>query len=79
MSWDRLGSFCYRVLIPIVISTMPDENTTHLLQLPDQIFSFQATSSSETLRTQGMTPLVKSLYKSFKFSFSSSRVSPCVM
>jgi hypothetical protein len=44
---DRLANFCLRILIPIVLSAMSDENCTLLFDFLDQLASFHASSSSE--------------------------------
>jgi hypothetical protein len=61
VSWYRLGNFRCWILIPVVVSSMPDKDTAHHFNLFYQITPFQETWSSATLRMQGMFPLVSSL------------------
>ncbi|WP_422678751.1 hypothetical protein [Chlorogloeopsis fritschii] len=61
MPWNRLRYFCFRILIPVMLTTMTNEYTSHLFEVFDQISSFHDTSSSATFRTLGIVPLVSSL------------------
>ncbi len=51
-----LASFGSWVLIPIMLATVANENSTLLLQGADQIASLHANSSSACWRTAGMAP-----------------------
>jgi hypothetical protein len=35
MSWYRLSHLCLRISVPIVLTTMTDKLTTHILELLD--------------------------------------------
>lgn len=48
VSWDRLGHFCKRILIPVVSLTVADKDTTHLSDELDELLSFHPTTSSPT-------------------------------
>ena len=43
----RLTNFCPGILIPIVLSAMPDENCTLLFDFRNELASLHASSSSE--------------------------------
>ncbi len=60
MSWHRLRNLRLGILIPIVSLTMPNQHTAHLFQFFDEVSSFHGTSSSPTLLTHGIVPLVSS-------------------
>ena len=47
MARNRLGHFRQRILIPIVLSAVSDENGAAFLDLPNQIASLHATSRTE--------------------------------
>ncbi len=47
VSRHGLTNFCHRILIPIVLATVPNENCTFLFDLLDQLASLHASSSSE--------------------------------
>src|ERR1051325_3430004 len=47
MPRNRLANFRLRILIPVMLPTVTDKNGTLLLNLPDQIATLHATSSSE--------------------------------
>ncbi len=61
MPWHRLSNFGFRVLIPVMFTTVTDENTTHVLKPFYQFAPFHDISRSATLRTFGIEPLVNSL------------------
>ena len=60
MPGHRLTGPAPGVLIPIVTPAVPDENTSVLFYLTDEIDSFHAIRSFETFRTPGICPLVNS-------------------
>ena len=68
MPRNRLRHARARILIPIVLPAMSDENTSHLLDPLHEVPTLHATSSSATLRTAGMCPPDKSAYKSRRCS-----------
>ena len=49
--WYRLGDFCCWVLIPVMVPSMPDKDTTHQFNPYYKVSPFQETWSSATLRT----------------------------
>ena len=51
VSRDRLRHFRLRVLIPIVLPAVPDENCATFLNLTNQVAPLHATSSTEWRRT----------------------------
>ena len=61
MPWDGLRDMSPRILIPVMLAAMAYKHTTHALDLPYQIYPLHAISSSATLRTFGIAPLVNSL------------------
>lgn len=63
-----LRNACPGVVIPIVISAMPDQYASGFVELADQIGPFQAMVNSATLRTPDISPLDKSLCRSLRFS-----------
>lgn len=58
---DRLTGRGSRILIPIVLASMANEDASVLLKLPDEVVAFHASSSSATWRTPGIFPPVRSL------------------
>ncbi len=58
---NGLGDFSSGVLIPVMFATMTDKDASHFIKSSYEISAFHDTSSSATLRTEGITPLVKSL------------------
>jgi len=60
MAWDRLADTRSRVLIPIVPSTVSNEDAAVLLDLTNEVAPLHDTCSSATRRTSGMLPLVSS-------------------
>ena len=60
VSGHRLTDTGIWILIPIVTTAVANEGATELLDLSNQIGSFHAIGSSETLRTPGMCPPVRS-------------------
>src|SRR5262249_8089996 len=78
MAWNRLRCARFRILVPIVLAAVADQQTSALFHLADEINPFHSTASSAMLRTLGMSPLRKSRYKSRRFSSRSLKVSPCV-
>ena len=67
------------IVIPVVFSAAPDQNAAELFDLPDEIPSLHEIMSSATLRTPGISPLVRSLYRSLKFSCNAPRDSAWVI
>jgi hypothetical protein len=60
MPRNRLTLLRTRVLIPIMLAAVTDENTTHSVQLLDELDALQAICSSARRRTQGTFPDVTS-------------------
>jgi hypothetical protein len=60
MARHRLALAGLGILIPIVFSTVTDENTTGSLDLTDEVFPLHAICRSPTCFTFGMAPLVRS-------------------
>ena len=60
MAWDRLADTRSRVLIPIVPSTVSNEDAAVLLDLTNEVATLHDTCSLATRRTSGMLPLVSS-------------------
>ena len=46
VSRDRLGEFCRRILIPIVASSMANEDAAEFLDFLDEVAMLHATSNS---------------------------------
>ena len=62
MPWHGLGYPSSRILIPVVLAAVPDELTTAVLDLANQVRPFHdEKESSATLRMPRISPLVKSL------------------
>jgi hypothetical protein len=60
---------CRRTPSPIVPSAVTEKPASGLLQFADRIGSFHSESeSSPTLRTQGISPLIKSACRAFNCS-----------
>ena len=79
MAWDRLRHARARILIPIVLPAVPDENASDLLDLLNEVPALRATSNSATFRTAGMCPPDKSAYKSRRCACRSRSDLPWVM
>ena len=77
MTGDGLAHSGRLILVPIVISAAPYEGAAHFLDYLEELFSFHYTAMSSCVRTSGMSFRVFRM--SLRFSFRSSRVSPCVM
>jgi len=60
MAWDRLADTRSRILIPIVPSTVSNEDAAVLLDLTNKVAPLHDTCSSATRRTSRMLPLVSS-------------------
>ena len=60
MSRDGLTNAGSGILIPVMSSSMPQENAAILFKLPDKIIAFHANCISATWRTPGIFPLVTS-------------------
>ena len=75
---DGLGNLRGRVVIPIVLSTVTNEHTPNGFKLSDEIFALHRTVSSASFRTPGISPLVRSQYRSRRCTCRSSNDSPCV-
>lgn len=56
----RLGSAGLWLVKDVMATSVAEENTTSLLQFSDQVSSFQATTSSATLRTPGRSSFANS-------------------
>src|ERR1035441_6474650 len=69
-----LGNPGAGIAIPIVLAAAPHEHTSVLLQAADQVLSLHEKDSSATRRTPGISPLVRSLNRSFRWSWRSSRL-----
>src|ERR1039458_1900053 len=78
MPWNRLRNPGLRILKPIMLGAMPDENRAQFLDLFDQVTTLHAISSSAWRRTLGIAPEVKSWYKSARCAFRSSKLVPWV-
>lgn len=78
VAWYWLRHLRFRVLIPVVLTTVPDEDCTAIFDFPDQITPLHANSNLARRLTNGMTPDDKSWYKSARCSFRSSKLEPCV-
>ena len=61
VSWNWLRGFVCRIVVPVVIRAVPEEYATLPFKGSDQIESLHLTTSSPTLRTPGIFPLVSSL------------------
>lgn len=57
---DGLGDLGDRILIPIVLASVPDEHPSRSFDLLNQLVPFHAISSSPRCFTQGISPLVRS-------------------
>ena len=56
-----LRNICFRVTVPIVITTVPNEHASSFVQFADQIGPLHPRVSSATLRIPEISPLTKSL------------------
>lgn len=56
----RLGRACFRIVVPIVISAVPDEYAPGFIQLADQIGPLHPRVNSATLRIPEISPLARS-------------------
>ena len=74
----RLRNIRDGIVIPIVLSTVANEQATIGFELSDEIFAFHRSVSSASLRTPGISPLVRSRYRSRRWDCRSSNDSPCV-
>jgi hypothetical protein len=72
------GSPGLGIVIDIVAAAMPQENASCPFQPPNEVESLHATSNSSTFRIPGICSELNVWYKSFKWSFRSSKLSPCV-
>src|SRR5467141_2245997 len=68
MPWHWLSDACSRVAVPVVPAAMPHHHASGLLQATDQILPFHRSDNSATLRTSGISPLVRSRKRSFRLS-----------
>jgi hypothetical protein len=58
---DGLRNFRGGIVIPIVLATVPDEETAERFKLPDKLLALHGSVNSASLRTPGIAPLVSSL------------------
>lgn len=75
---NRLGNFGGGIVIPIVIPTMANKHATTCFELSNEIFTFHQRVSSASFRTPGISPLVRSRYRSPSWACRSSSDSPWV-
>lgn len=73
-----LRHFRDRIMIPIVLATVANKDTTTCFKLPNKVFALHRRVSSANLRTPGISPLVRSRKRSRRLASRSSRDSPCV-
>jgi hypothetical protein len=59
--WNGLTDLRFRVLIPVVLATVPNEHRTLLLDGANQVTALYAISSSACWRTAGIAPEERSL------------------
>ena len=78
MPGNRLRETVLGVGIPVVIPTVPNQPAACFLQFANQIRSLHPSVSSATRRIPGISPPVRSRYKSRRLSSSSANVSPWV-
>lgn len=75
---NGLGNFRGGVLVPIGLSAVADEHTPNSFKLSDEILALHRSVSSASLRTPGISPLVRSRCRSRRWASKSSRDDPWV-
>ncbi len=60
VSGNGLGYLCGGVVIPVVLPAVANKHAATRFELPDEVFPFHRSDSSASLRTPGISPLVKS-------------------
>src|ERR1039458_2478756 len=75
---NGLGHSGPGVTIPIVLPTVANQRAPKCFEPANQVGLLHPTASSETLRMPGISPLVRSRYRSRRLSSNSGSVSPWV-
>lgn len=57
---NGLGNARGGIVVPVMLSAVADQDTTHLLKLLNELLAIQEISSSATRLTEGRLPLVNS-------------------
>src|ERR1035437_4160857 len=70
-----LGYSGLGVAVPIVLPTVANQHAPECFELANQVGLLHPTASSATLRMPGISPVVRSRYRSRRFSSNSGRVS----
>ena len=78
VTWNGLGNLRGRIVVPVVLTAMTDKHTTGGFKLSKKVFALHRSVSSASLRTPGISPLVRSQYRSRRLDWRSSNDSPCV-
>lgn len=64
VSGNGLGYLRGGVVIPVVLPTVANKYAATRFELPDEIFPLHRSDSSASLRIPGISPLVRSWYRS---------------
>ena len=75
---NGLGNLRGGIVILVVLSTMTDKHTTDGFKFSKEVVALHRSVSSASLRTPGISPLVRSRYRSRRWDCRSSNDSPCV-
>ena len=78
VTWNRLGDLRGGVMIPIVLPAVANQHAATGFELSDEVLALHRSVSSASLRTPGISPLVRSRYRSQRWDSSSSSDCPCV-
>ena len=68
VAWNGLRDACLGVSIPVVVSSVTHQLAAVFSNFLDQRSSFHATAKSATLRIPGKAPLVRSAYRSRRWT-----------
>ncbi len=75
---NRLGDTRRRIAIPIVLCSMSYKHATETFNCLNKFDTLHDKIKSSTRRAPGIVPPDSSAWRSFRCSFRSSRLSPCV-
>ena len=76
VSWNGLGYLRGWVVISVVLPVVANKHTATRFELPDEVFPLHRSDSSASLRTPGISPLVRSWYRSRRWDCKSSSDCP---
>jgi hypothetical protein len=60
VSGNGLGNLCGGVVIPVVLPAVANKHAAARFELPDEVFPLHRSDNSASLRTPGISPLVRS-------------------